>query len=311
MARVCLDPQRGEEVACFTLIAPTEQAAFLRDLLDRIEDWMDANPHLRGAKLDAKGQFLTLDRAYTWDDIVLDAATRADIDRHIVQFVERLPRYQAFGLPVKRGIVLAGPPGTGKTLLGKVLCCVLSTTFLWVSPGEIEGPADLQRLFALARELQPTVIFLEDLDLYASGRGNGGDVLLGELLNQLDGFPPNTGVVTLATTNDPQVIEPALADRPSRFDRRITMDLPGRPEREILLARFLRGIPHPAECLPEVAAQTDGLTGSHLQELVHLAVQMGIDAVAAEDSAPPRVLPGHLAKAVRLLQKQRPGRVGF
>jgi hypothetical protein len=311
MARVCLDQQHGEEVACFMLIAPTEQAAFLRNLLDEIEAWMDANPHLRGAKLDAKGNFLNLDRAYTWDDIVLNLPTRAAIDRHILQFVARLPRYQAFGLPVKRGILLVGPPGTGKTLLGKVLCCTLPTTFLWVSPGEIESPSDLQRLFAWARELQPTILFLEDLDLYANHRGNGGDSLLGELLNQLDGFPTNTGILTLATTNAPQTIEPALAERPSRFDRHITLDAPGRPEREMLLARFLRGVPHPPACLPDVAAQTDGLTGSHLQEVVHLAVQLALDAAPAEDTTLPQVQTEHVMAALRLVQKTRQPRVGF
>jgi len=312
MVRVVMEQQQsGEPVACFTLITPTDKAPFLRDLLDRLETWMDDNPHLRGAKLDARGEFLKLDRAYTWEDIVLDPATKVEIDRHIIQFLDRLPRYRTFGLPLKRGVLLAGPPGTGKTLLGKVLCSVLPTTFIWVSPGEIGDPSQLQRLFALARELQPTILFLEDLDLYAGHRGGGGEALLGELLNQLDGFPNNTGILTLATTNDPRAIEPALAERPSRFDRVIRLDPPHLPERKMLLARIMRNVPHPGECLPEIAAATDGLTGAHLQEAVQLAVQAALDEQCSEDTALPTVNEHHLREAVRLVKKQMAGQPGF
>jgi hypothetical protein len=312
MVRVNLENQpSGETLACFTLIAPTEEASFLQELLGRVEAWMEANPHLRGAKLDSRGELLVLDRPYTWEDIILDPGTRAEIDRQIVQFFARLPRYRAFGLSLKRGVLLVGPPGTGKTLLGKVLCSVLPTTFLWVSPGEIGNPEQLQRLFTLARELQPTILFLEDLDLYAGHRGGGGEALLGELLNQLDGFPNNTGVLTLATTNDPRAIEPALAERPSRFDRAIGFDPPRLLERQKLLARFLRNIPHPAGCVPEIAAATDGLSGAHLQEVVHLAVQLALDEQAPGATEAPTVTADHLRRPVRLLQQQRPGGAGF
>jgi hypothetical protein len=269
MARVSLavHPTGPAELACFLLIGPATQAAFLTTLLEEIEAWMEAHPHLRGAKLDAKGDFLKLDRSYTWDDIVLAPSVRAEVETHLLKFVARLARYQAIGLPTKRGVLLVGPPGTGKTLLGKVLCSTLPTTFLWVSPGQLGDPGHLRWLFGLARELQPTILFLEDLDLYASRR-NGGEIALGELLNQLDGFPGNRGLLTVATTNDLQAIEPALADRPSRFDRIITLEPPKPPERLALLTRFLRPFPHPLELLPELAAATDGLTGAHLQEVV-------------------------------------------
>jgi cell division protease FtsH len=280
-------------------------------VLEHLEAWMDAHPHLCGAKLTATGDFLKLDRAYSWKDIVIDGPTRATIERHVVQFVARLPRYQAFGLPTKRGVLLVGPPGTGKTLLGKVLCSLLPTTFLWVSPGEVPNPLALRRLFDLARELQPTLLFLEDLDLYASRRGMGNDALLGELLNQLDGFPANTGVLTLATTNDLKAIEPALAERPSRFDQVIRMDPPKVPERQALLARFLRNLPHPAECLVETAAATDGLAGAHLQEIVHLAIQRALDGQGPGETAPPSVTADHLREAVRIVRQQQPGTAGF
>jgi SpoVK/Ycf46/Vps4 family AAA+-type ATPase len=198
-----------------------------------------------------------------------------------VEFLARLPQYQAYGLPVKRGVLLAGAPGTGKTLLGKVLCCTQAATFLWVSPGEVDGPEELQRIFALARECQPTILFLEDLDLYASHRGGAQDALLGELLNQLDGFPANTGILTLATTNDPKAIEPALGERPSRFDTTIRFLPPGLPERERLLTRLLRDLPHPPGAVAETARVTEGYTGAHLQAVVHRAVQQALEGTPA------------------------------
>jgi hypothetical protein len=312
MARVslCMHASGPTEVACLTLIGPATRATFLSDLLTDIEAWMAAHPHLRGAKLDAKGEFLTLDRAYTWDDIVFATSVRAEVDTHVLKFVARLPQYQALGLPTKRGILLVGPPGTGKTLLGKVLCSVLPTTFLWVSPGQLGDAAHLRWLFNLARELQPTILFLEDLDLYASRR-TGGDVALGELLNQLDGFPENRGLLTIATTNDLHAIEPALADRPSRFDRLIRLEAPKTPERLVLLARFLRPFPHPTDCLPELAAGSDGLTGAHLQEVVYLAVQTALDGQDLGASAPPSLTAEMLRDALRLVRRQRPGEVGF
>jgi cell division protease FtsH len=311
MARVCLDQNERGGVACFTLIGCAEQAAFLWDLLEQIDAWMDANPHLRGAKLNAKGGFLKLDRAYTWDDIILGSSTLTELECHVLKFVARLPQYQALGLPGKRGVLLVGPPGTGKTLLGKVLCCTQPTTFLWVSPGEIEGPYDLQRLFDLARELQPTILFLEDLDLYASRRGGGGDLLLGELLNQLDGFATNRGMLTLATTNDPKAIEPALADRPSRFDRLIRFEPPSPSERHKLLARFLRQFPHPTDCLAELVAATDGLTGAHLQEVIHLAAQLALDEQATGDIPTLALTAEQLGQAVRMIRQHHPGGTGF
>jgi ATP-dependent 26S proteasome regulatory subunit len=312
MARVDVEYRmRMEEVASLTLIAPTDQAPTLQALLEAMETWMEANPHLRGAKLDAKGDFLRLERAYTWEDIVLEPATRAAVERHIVQFFLRLPRYRAFGVSTKRGVLLVGPPGTGKTLLGKVLCSLLPTTFLWVSPGEVAGPRDIQRLFALARECQPTILFLEDLDLYASRRGNrDGEALLGELLNQLDGFPDNSGVLTVATTNDPRAIEPALAQRPSRFDQMIRLDPPKAPGRAQLLGRFLTCVPHSVAAIAETVATTDGLTGAYLREIVTLAIQRALDGQATDEAAPPTVTVEGLREAVRLVRNSRGDTVG-
>jgi hypothetical protein len=311
MARLSLAHEGGDEVACFNLIGAADQAAFLRTLLDRIEAWMEGHPHLRGAKLDAKGEFLRLDRLYGWDDIVLDPTLQAAVDRHIVRFFAGLDRAQAYGLRTKRGVMLVGPPGTGKTLLGKILCCQLSTTFIWVSPGEFTTPAELQRLFALARECQPTILFLEDLDLYASRRGYGGDTaLLGELLNQLDGFPNNSGILTVATTNDIRAIEPALADRPSRFDHLLRLEPPGTAGRRSLLRRFLRGVPEAVPDLDELAGATQGLTGAHLQEVVHLAIQQALDRQPTGEAGPPCVTLEDLREAVRTVRQPRGASVG-
>jgi cell division protease FtsH len=285
--------------------------AFFSSLLEEIEQWMAAHPHLKGAKLDASGNFLRLDRTYDWDDIVLEPAVRAAVDRHVVQFVGRLDRYRTYGLSTKRGVLLAGPPGTGKTLLGKILCCQVPTTFVWVSPSEMGSPGELARLFCLARECQPTILFLEDLDLYASRRDFGGDTtLLGALLNQLDGFSNNSGILTLATTNELAAIEPALAERPSRFDQLLRLDPPGPAGRQTLLRRFLRAVPDAPTDLEDLVAASQGLTGAHLQEVVHLALQQALDRQAVGASDPPCVTREDLREAIRAIRQPREKPVG-
>ncbi len=160
MARVSVSvhPTGSGEVACLFLIGPTGQAAFLQTLVETLETWMAAHPHLCGAKLDAKGDFLKFGRPHTWEDIVLSPSVRAEVETHLCKFVARVARYQDLGVPTKRGILLVGPPGTGKTLLGKILCATVPATFLWVSPGQVRDPGQLQWLFGLAREHQPTVL---------------------------------------------------------------------------------------------------------------------------------------------------------
>ena len=311
MARVSLNHQGGEEVACFTLIGTTEQAAFLRDLLDRIEAWMDANPHLRGAKLDAKGKFLTLDRSYTWDDIVLGPTTRAEIDGHILQFVERLPRYQAFGLPVKRGILLVGPPGTGKTLLGKVLCCTVPTTFLWVSPGEIEGPA------------RPPAALRPGPGAPADGpvprrpgpvreppgeRGRRPPRGAPEPARRVPGEQghPHAGHHERPPGHRTGARRPAQPLRPP--------DRPGAPEGPgagTAPGAVPSAAPASGRGAPGAGPATDGFTGAHLQELVHRAVQLALDTQAAEATDVPHLTAEHLRQALHRVRRHRPGAIGF
>jgi len=126
----------------------------------------------------------------------------------------------------------------------------------------------------LARRLRPTILFLEDLDLFAKHRSNWvNPAVLGELLAQLDGLEQNDGLIVLATTNDLDAIEPALKDRPSRFDLVLEIPLPKTNERRAILTRHLEGVGLDEGLLDEAATVTEGLSGAQVREAAFLAVQ--------------------------------------
>ena len=192
-----------------------------------IESYAEEHNHLRGHKLDAKGRFILLEQVYEWDCIYADPKLLATIRRNTQGFLDRLDQYRKFHLPTRRGVLLHGKPGTGKTLIGKVLCCQLQQTFIWVRPGNVSNTGRVTSVFEMARDISPSLLFFEDLDLFGSTRTHRSysDMLLGELLNQLDGLRENDGIVVVATTNDLEAIEPALKDRPSR--QSLTRRAPG------------------------------------------------------------------------------------
>lgn len=158
-------------------------------------------------------------------------------------FIEVFDRSEAFrlnGVPLKRGIILHGAPGTGKTLLGKVLASLKLATFVYVTAADMSGLEGVRSIFDLARRLAPTILFFEDIDLFTDDRSSYcSKAMLGEILAQLDGFETNDGLIFIATTNDLAAIDPAIRERPSRFDVVIHIELPSRFARREILARNL------------------------------------------------------------------------
>ena len=173
----------------------------------------------------------------TWDDVALDPAVRAALEENTFGILRRRKLFQVNGIPQKRGVLLYGPPGTGKTMIGKALADSHAGTFLWATAADVKSSEAVRTIFGLARKLRPTIVFLEDLDMFASERGGCTDVTLGELLTQMDGLESNDGVIVVATTNDLAAIEPALAERPSRFDVVLEVGLPAHAARRRILAQ--------------------------------------------------------------------------
>jgi ATP-dependent 26S proteasome regulatory subunit len=180
--------------------------------------------------------------------------------------------YERYGVPHKRGILLYGPPGNGKTHFLKGLIASLPVPCLYVKSlaDHHNGHESVKRIFARARMIAPCLVVLEDLDTLI----NDGNRSF--FLNELDGFAQNTGVVVLATTNYPEKIDPAIIDRPSRFDRKYLFDLPAAEERRRYLQcwsdRLDPEMRLSSDEMDRVASLTGNFSFAYLKELTTSAI---------------------------------------
>ena len=218
----------------------------------------------------------------------------------IVSFLRDPTRYGRLGGRAPKGILLIGPPGTGKTLLARAVAGEAQVPFFSISGSEFVemfvgvGAARVRDLFEQARALAPAIVFIDELDSLGRARGAYGlgghdekEQTLNQLLAELDGFDPTSGVVLLAATNRPEILDPALL-RAGRFDRQVLVDRPDKKGRQEILGVHLRkaklGSDVSAE---EIAALTPGFTGADLANLVNeaalLATRREADAVSMSD----------------------------
>ena len=233
----------------------------------RWRDFTRENNYLRGQAFFADGKIIERKRTYSWNDILLPEKTKRMVRMHVEDFLRHRLRLKEMGVKARRGLILAGPPGTGKTLLGKVLADTLGASFLWVSPRHVENTASFDAILSLARFVTPTVVFLEDLDLFAEERIVSSSIGLGELMNQLDGAVDNEDLITIATTNRLDVIEKALRNRPGRFDRVVEFEAMDKKCRRRLLKRLLINASVSKADMGYIVQATDGYTGAQLEEL--------------------------------------------
>jgi cell division protease FtsH len=203
----------------------------------------------------------------------------------IVDFLREPERYRQLGATIPKGVLLTGLPGTGKTLLARAVAGEAGVPFFSMSASEfIEmvvgvGASRVRDLFEQAKQAAPAIIFIDELD--AIGRARGGGPVMGghdereqtlnQILTEMDGFDPRTGVIVLAATNRPDILDPALL-RPGRFDRRVTVNPPDRDGRAAILKVHTRSVPLADNVdLDQVAAQTPGMVGADLRNLVNEA----------------------------------------
>src|SRR5689334_18735597 len=219
----------------------------------------------------------------------------------IVDFLREPEKYRKLGAQIPHGVLLSGPPGTGKTLLARAVAGEAKVPFFSISASEfIEmivgvGASRVRDLFEQAKKVAPSIIFIDELD--AIGRARGGAASIGgydereqtlnQILTEMDGFTGNEGVVVLAATNRPEVLDQALL-RPGRFDRRVTVSAPDLRGRRQILAVHTRGVPlAPGVDLDALAAATPGMVGADLANLVNeaalLAAHRGHDQVTMPD----------------------------
>ena len=219
----------------------------------------------------------------TFADVAGYEGPKAEI-AETVDFLRNPARYRRAGATPPRGVLMVGPPGTGKTLMARAVAgeagvpffSVVGSSFVEMFVGV--GAARVRDLFAEARKRAPAIIFIDELDAIGQKRGGSAMVsndereqTLNQLLSEMDGFDPAAGIVVLAATNRPEVLDPALL-RPGRFDRQITIPLPNVAERAAILAVHCRGKQlDPAVDLSVVARGTPGFSGADLANLVNEA----------------------------------------
>ena len=249
--------------------------------------------------------------------------------QEVVAFLKQPDRFTSIGARIPRGVLLVGPPGTGKTLLARAVAGEAGVHFFSISASEFVelfvgvGASRVRNLFRQAKEKAPCIVFIDEIDAVGRQRGAGigggndeREQTLNQLLTEMDGFEDNSGVILLAATNRPDVLDTALL-RPGRFDRRVLVDLPDRRGREAILNVHARTRPMGPEVdLAVWARRTPGFSGADLANLLNEAaiitaraqkqciednhimdalerVTMGLPAAPLQDSAKKRLIAYH------------------
>jgi cell division protease FtsH len=235
----------------------------------------------------------------TFDDVAgIDESKNEVVE--IVDFLKNPKKYTRLGGSAPKGVLLVGAPGTGKTLLAKAVAGEAGVPFFSMSAAEFVemivgvGAARVRDLFKEARENAPAIVFIDELDAIGRARGQvafGGsseqEQTLNQILTEMDGFSGREGIIVLAATNQPDVLDKALL-RPGRFDRRVVVNLPDKTGREAILKVHTRKVPIAKDAnLTDIAATTPGFSGADLTNLVNeaalLAARRGQDEVRQKD----------------------------
>lgn len=311
--RYIFDIDHGTDFTQFRISSRKDALVGGQAILQDLIAYSKKNNFLKGQKIDAKCKFISFDRTYSWDDLILDEVRKDDVRRNLANIIEYSDVYEKNGLTIKRGLIFHGPPGTGKTLLGKILCNLVDWTFVWVTPRHLETARDVTRIVSMCRDLSPSILFLEDIDLFGGNRNQNSNVgVLGELMNQLDGIQENKNVITIATTNDVTVLEKALLKRPGRFDRVIEFGEPKDESIVKMLKLFAKGVNLDADVnFDTLAKSLNGLTGAQVRELVNLAILYAIDTKSYNEDKILSVKTSHFEQALPAVKKKDFKAVGF
>jgi cell division protease FtsH len=279
-----------------------------------------------------QGSFLTLGRkkarVYMEDEVGVTFEDAAGVDEaeeelvEVIEFLKSPEKFTKLGGKLPKGILLVGPPGTGKTLLARAVAGESGVPFFSMSGSEFVelfvgmGAARVRDLFAQAKTKAPCIIFVDELDALGKARGvgiTGGhderEQTLNQLLVEMDGFDPTIGVILMAATNRPEILDPALL-RPGRFDRHILVDRPDKPGRAAILRVHVKGITMDKDVdIDTIAGMTPGFVGADLANLVNeaalLAVRHNKDKVGMAEfqEAVERIIAG-LEKKNRLINEK-------
>ncbi len=311
------------------------ESTFFRDLLSWIVPvalfvgiWMFMIKRMMGRQPGFMSLGKNKAKIYVQDELGVTFDDAAGVDEakqelvEIIDFLKDPGRFTGLGGKMPRGVLLVGPPGTGKTLLAKAVAGESGVPFFSLSGSEFVemfvglGAARVRDLFEQAKQKAPCIIFVDELDALGKARGFGmagghdeREQTLNQLLVEMDGFDPQIGVILMAATNRPEILDPALL-RPGRFDRQILVDRPDKEGRKDILEVHLRNVTaSPSLDLDALAGMTPGMVGADLANLVNeaalLAVRRGKNEVTMSEfeEAVERVVAG-LEKKNRLINRR-------
>uniref|UniRef100_A0A7C4XUH2 ATP-dependent zinc metalloprotease FtsH n=1 Tax=Caldisericum exile TaxID=693075 RepID=A0A7C4XUH2_9BACT len=244
--------------------------------------------------------------------------------KEIIEFLKNPRKFTKYGAKIPKGVLLVGPPGCGKTLIAKAIAGEADVPFFSVSGSEFVemfvgvGASRVRDLFDQARKYAPCIVFIDEIDAVGRYRGAGiggghdeREQTLNQLLVEMDGFDPHTGIIIIAATNRPDILDPALL-RPGRFDRRIVVGLPDTKEREEILKLHAKGKPLTEEVnLTAIAQQTAGFTGADLENLLNeaalIAVRKGQEKITQKEieEAIDKIIAGPEKKSLVLSEEEK------
>lgn len=242
----------------------------------------------------------------------------------LIDFLRNPKKFQKLGARIPKGVLLVGPPGTGKTLLAKAVAGEANVPFYYISGSDFVelfvgvGASRVRDMFKEAKKNAPCLIFIDEIDAVGRQRGAGlggghdeREQTLNQLLTEMDGFGANEGIIIIAATNRPDVLDPALL-RPGRFDRQVTVNLPDTKEREeILKVHAKNKILAENVKLENISARTPGFSGADLENLLNeaalLAVRKNEEAITIDDidEATDRVLMGPAKTSRKITDKEK------
>ena len=241
-----------------------------------------ANNALGFGKSKAK-RFVGAKATVTFSDVAGVTEAKQELEE-VVEFLKNPERFLSLGARIPRGVLLVGPPGTGKTLLARAVAGEAGVPFFSISGSEFVemfvgvGASRVRDLFDQAKKHSPCIVFVDEIDAVGRHRGAGlggghdeREQTLNQILVEMDGFDTSTNVIVLASTNRPDILDPALL-RPGRFDRRVTLDNPDIMGRKAILEVHSKGKPLESEVeMEKIAKQTPGFSGADLANLVNEA----------------------------------------
>lgn len=274
----------GMEVS---LSSTNEEKVWNKELLKRVQKWVKENNFLRGEIFGLSGDFLKK-TSDTYDDLFLDKEILDCVTKSVKQLNDNRENAPS------RGLMFIGKPGTGKTKTGKILMNTLEdVTFIWVSSRDFHKVGSNTALkigFDLARDLAPSVLFMEDIDTWLGGSS------MDLLKTEMDGLKTNKGVITILTSNNPEEFPDALLDRPGRFHDVLDFSLPIKEMRKKMIVKWV-GEEIEDSLMESILDNTDGYSGAHIKELVDFAKMIKMDDKLDIGQS--------LVKSLKKLQKQK------